>query len=191
MRASRLFGKTLRQAPAEAEMASHRYLLRAGFDPASHDGKALLHILETYPRDDLFQIDTTLLSSFCEQINELSDRPRDLSGIGLLFNTAPGIVSDRPCFPEHPRRRLDLEDRPERERVLERRHRLRDLAVVHQALVQPAGAPAAGRLIRILCPISALHPPGRAAQQHRGYHGQDAAGRDFARYRHRRQHRSR
>src|SRR5262249_22560762 len=31
-------------------------LARAGFAPASHDGKALVHILETYPRDELFQI---------------------------------------------------------------------------------------------------------------------------------------
>ena len=28
---------------------------RAGFSPDSHDGKALAHILETYPRDELFQ----------------------------------------------------------------------------------------------------------------------------------------
>ena len=33
-----------------------RGLARAGFDPASHDGKALHNILETYPRDELFQI---------------------------------------------------------------------------------------------------------------------------------------
>ncbi|WP_075635944.1 NAD-glutamate dehydrogenase [Rhizobium rhizosphaerae] len=47
-----------------------------GFDPESHSGKMLLNTLESYPRDDLFQIDTDLLQSFCAQINELSDRPR-------------------------------------------------------------------------------------------------------------------
>ncbi len=47
-----------------------------GFDPTSHSGKMLQNTLESYPRDDLFQIDTALLSTFCEQINELSDRPR-------------------------------------------------------------------------------------------------------------------
>ncbi len=31
-------------------------LKRAGFAPNSHDGKALVHILEAYPRDELFQI---------------------------------------------------------------------------------------------------------------------------------------
>ena len=29
---------------------------RSGFADGSHDGKALMHILETYPRDELFQI---------------------------------------------------------------------------------------------------------------------------------------
>src|SRR5439155_1564122 len=32
-----------------------RTIERAGFAPESHDGKALLHILETFPRDELFQ----------------------------------------------------------------------------------------------------------------------------------------
>ena len=30
---------------------------RAGFDPDGHSGKALVNVLETYPRDELFQID--------------------------------------------------------------------------------------------------------------------------------------
>ena len=47
-----------------------------GYDPQSHSGKMLINTLESYPRDDLFQIDTGLLASFSEQINELSDRPR-------------------------------------------------------------------------------------------------------------------
>jgi glutamate dehydrogenase len=47
-----------------------------GFDPMSHSGRMLDNTLESYPRDDLFQIDTTLLASFAEQINDLTDRPR-------------------------------------------------------------------------------------------------------------------
>ena len=34
---------------------------RAGFDPDSHSGKALVNVLETYPRDELFQIDEDTL----------------------------------------------------------------------------------------------------------------------------------
>ena len=47
-----------------------------GYDPQSHSGKMLANTLESYPRDDLFQIDTGLLARFCEQINDLADRPR-------------------------------------------------------------------------------------------------------------------
>ncbi len=47
-----------------------------GFDPASHSGRLLANTLESYPRDDLFQIEPGLLAGFCEQINDLSDRPR-------------------------------------------------------------------------------------------------------------------
>lgn len=47
-----------------------------GYDPHSHSGKMLANTLESYPRDDLFQIDAGLLARFCEQINDLGDRPR-------------------------------------------------------------------------------------------------------------------
>ncbi|QPB19602.1 NAD-glutamate dehydrogenase [Rhizobium sp. 007] len=47
-----------------------------GFDPMSHSGRMLYNTLESYPRDDLFQIDTTLLANFAEQINDLVERPR-------------------------------------------------------------------------------------------------------------------
>ena len=39
-------------------------LTRAGFDPESHSGKALVNVLETYPRDELFQIDEDTLYQF-------------------------------------------------------------------------------------------------------------------------------
>lgn len=51
-------------------------LERAGFDPASHSGKALLNVLESYPRDELFQIEDELLYRFALAILELDERPR-------------------------------------------------------------------------------------------------------------------
>ncbi|KAB0677581.1 NAD-glutamate dehydrogenase [Aureimonas leprariae] len=50
----------------------------ARFDLAktSHSGKALLNVLESYPRDDLFQIDTDRLEAFAATILELGERPR-------------------------------------------------------------------------------------------------------------------
>src|ERR1700719_2947636 len=49
---------------------------RAGFDHASHSGKALVNVLETYPRDELFQIDEDLLYHFVLAILQLGERPR-------------------------------------------------------------------------------------------------------------------
>jgi glutamate dehydrogenase len=49
---------------------------RAGFDPSSHSGKALVNVLENYPRDDLFQIDEDTLYQFALAILQLDERPR-------------------------------------------------------------------------------------------------------------------
>lgn len=49
---------------------------RAGLRPDSHSGKALATVLETYPRDDLFQIETERLLTFALDILSLYDRPR-------------------------------------------------------------------------------------------------------------------
>ncbi|WP_226582806.1 NAD-glutamate dehydrogenase [Acuticoccus sediminis] len=51
-------------------------LRRLGFDPESHSGNALRHILETYPRDELFQIHEDLLARYLLAILQLSERPR-------------------------------------------------------------------------------------------------------------------
>ena len=49
---------------------------RAGFLPASHDQKDLMQILETYPRDDLFQIDVDHLFENAMGILRLQERRR-------------------------------------------------------------------------------------------------------------------
>jgi glutamate dehydrogenase len=51
-------------------------LTRAGFDPEGHSGKALVNLLETYPRDELFQIDDETLYHFALAILQLDERPR-------------------------------------------------------------------------------------------------------------------
>ena len=53
-----------------------RVLQRAGFDPNSHSGKALMHMLEDYPRDELFQVDVDTLFNFVMEILILYERPR-------------------------------------------------------------------------------------------------------------------
>jgi glutamate dehydrogenase len=49
---------------------------RAGFRPNSHDGKALLAILENYPRDELLQADEDLLYNTALGILRLQERQR-------------------------------------------------------------------------------------------------------------------
>jgi glutamate dehydrogenase len=51
---------------------------RAGFDPEGHSGKALVNVLENYPRDELFQIDDEMLYGFALAILQLDERPRVL-----------------------------------------------------------------------------------------------------------------
>ncbi|HJQ59466.1 MAG TPA: NAD-glutamate dehydrogenase, partial [Vineibacter sp.] len=49
---------------------------RAGYDPSSHDGKALLNIIETHPRDELFQADEEALFATATGVLQLQERQR-------------------------------------------------------------------------------------------------------------------
>ena len=49
---------------------------RANYDPVSHNGKVLSHVLSTYPRDELFQISEDELFSIATSIAQAYDRPR-------------------------------------------------------------------------------------------------------------------
>ncbi|MGE0119374.1 MAG: NAD-glutamate dehydrogenase [Dongiaceae bacterium] len=67
------------QSPREIPLLRRKVancLARAGFAPASHDGKALAHILETYPRDELFQISEAELYETALGILHLQERQR-------------------------------------------------------------------------------------------------------------------
>jgi len=69
------YTRSVRQIPYVRHKVS-RVLQRAGFDPNGHSGKALMHILEEYPRDELFQIDVDTLYNFVIEILILYERPR-------------------------------------------------------------------------------------------------------------------
>lgn len=69
------YTRSVRQIPYVRHKVS-RVLQRAGFDPNGHSGKALMHILEDYPRDDMFQIDVDTLYNFVIEILILYERPR-------------------------------------------------------------------------------------------------------------------
>ena len=75
---------------------------RAGFHPNSHDGKALLHILETLPRDELLQVDVENLLQTSLGILRLQERQR----VALFVHSDPfgRYVS---CLVYVPRDRFD------------------------------------------------------------------------------------
>ncbi len=91
-----------------------KVLARADFAPGSHDAKALRHILEVYPRDELFQIGDDDLFRIAMGIHYLQQRQR----IALFVRRDPfeRFVS---CQVLVPRDRFDSELRPKFQEILE------------------------------------------------------------------------
>ena len=64
------------QSDADGGLDRRAFLRRSGLDANSHDGKALQHILESFPHDELFQSTVAELSRIATGIFGLQDRPR-------------------------------------------------------------------------------------------------------------------
>jgi glutamate dehydrogenase len=73
-----------------------------GFDPSSHDGKATLNIVETFPRDELFQYDDAGLLQTVLGILRLHERPRT-----RLFVRPDTLGRSVTCLVFTPRERYD------------------------------------------------------------------------------------
>src|ERR1700704_3970976 len=69
------YTRSVRQIPYVRHKVA-QVLQRAGFEPDSHSGKAVQHILEEYPRDELFPVDAETLYNFVMEILMLYERPR-------------------------------------------------------------------------------------------------------------------
>ncbi len=72
---STAYTRSVKQIPMLRKKVE-RLLDASVFDKDSHAGKALLNVAESYPRDELFQIDLETLSDFAEKIRQLDERPR-------------------------------------------------------------------------------------------------------------------
>ena len=86
---------------------------RSGFDPGSHDGKSLLNILESYPRDELFNSDVDTLFDIALGIHALQERPRL-----RLFVRRDRFERYYSCLIFLPRERLSTHLRTRIERIL-------------------------------------------------------------------------
>lgn len=76
------------ESPEEIPFLRHKahYVLeKSGLDPNGHDGKVLLHILKTLPRDDIYQLDNDELFRLSINVLRLQERPR----VALFLHTAP------------------------------------------------------------------------------------------------------
>ncbi|HUO71520.1 MAG TPA: NAD-glutamate dehydrogenase [Solirubrobacteraceae bacterium] len=88
-------------------------LSRAGFPPDSHDAKALFEILESYPRDSLFQVDLDELFEVAIGILSLGERQRV-----RLFVTRDMLDRFVECLVCIPRDRFNTENRERVARIL-------------------------------------------------------------------------
>jgi len=91
-----------------------RIIERAGLPSASHDGKALLHILDTFPRDELFQTDEDQLFDTVISILNLQERQR----IALFIRRDP-LERFASCLVYVPRERYDTALRERFSAILE------------------------------------------------------------------------
>ncbi|MDX1712006.1 MAG: NAD-glutamate dehydrogenase, partial [Rhodovibrionaceae bacterium] len=69
------YSRSPREIPLLREKVD-RVMERSGFRPDSHDGKALMHILESFPRDELFQASDDELFDTAMGILHLQERQR-------------------------------------------------------------------------------------------------------------------
>ncbi len=89
-------------------------LRRTSYHPASHNHKTLVHILETYPRDELFQIDVDDLERIARGVLTLQERQR----VALFVRLDPfGRFAS--CLVYVPRDRYDTPLRHRFQEILE------------------------------------------------------------------------
>ena len=175
---SSAYTESLTRIPVLRQKAK-QVLEESGFDPMSHSGKAMMDVLETYPRDELFQTPLEELVPIAQSVLTTRDRRqlrlfvrRDTYGRYLSclvylprdrYNTT---VRERisKILAGPPRRRLDRVHRP-RERVPARTSALRHPPEARRAdrgLLRRGSAGAqAGRS----CPVLAGRLPDRGAQR--------------------------
>ncbi len=107
------YSRSVREIPLVRQKAK-RVIERSGLAPSSHNGKALIEILETFPRDEMFQITEDELFNMAIGILQLQDRQR--VGLFCRKDVFERFVS---CLVFVPRDRYDVEFRDKASRILE------------------------------------------------------------------------
>jgi len=104
------------RSPRDIPLLRHKVdgmVARSGFADGSHDGKALMHALETYPRDELFQISDDELFETAMGILHLQERQRV-----ALFTRRDPFERFISCLVYVPRDRYDTNLRARFQKIL-------------------------------------------------------------------------
>ncbi|HMB74861.1 MAG TPA: NAD-glutamate dehydrogenase, partial [Kiloniellaceae bacterium] len=107
------YSRSPRDIPILREKVAN-VIRRSGFRSGSHDGKALQHILENYPRDELFEIGERDLFDISMGVLHLQERQR--TALFLRFDPFERFVS---CMVYVPRDRYDTALRKKLQSILE------------------------------------------------------------------------
>ncbi|MGI8434682.1 MAG: NAD-glutamate dehydrogenase [Nocardioidaceae bacterium] len=109
---SAVYTESLTRIPVLRDKAA-RVLQNSGFSPMSHSGKAMLDILETYPRDELFQTPVAELQPVVEAVLHLRER-RQLK----LFVRRDTYARYLSCLVYFPRDRYTTQVRERMQQIL-------------------------------------------------------------------------
>jgi len=96
-------------------MKTEHVMDKAGFTPGSHNRKALSHLIDTFPRDELFQISEEELYEICMGILHLQERHRV-----ALFVRKDDFCRFASCLIFIPRDSMTTELRHDMQAILER-----------------------------------------------------------------------
>ncbi len=113
-------------------LKARRTIEKAGFDPRSHNGKALVEILETFPRDEFFQITDADLFEIARGILFLQERHR--VALFVRKDVFERFVS---CFVFVPRDRYTLDFKERARQILEEAFEGRDTAIYDHVTDSP------------------------------------------------------
>ncbi len=145
---SAAYSGSVREIPM-LRLKAKRTIERAGLDPHSHNGKALVDILETFPRDEFFQITDGQLYDIARGILLLQERHRV-----ALFTRKDIFERFISCYVFVPRDQNTVEFREKAKQILEEQLNGRETAVYEHVTDAP--------LARILFVVKTT--PGKIAE---------------------------
>ena len=120
---SAAYSRSVREIPM-LRLKAKRTIERAGLDPSSHNGKALVEILETFPRDEFFQMTDDDLFEVARGILLLQERQRV-----ALFTRRDVFERFVSCYVYVPRDRYTIDFKEQAKAILEEAFNGRDTAV--------------------------------------------------------------